>query len=452
MNVPRTVCLGFLIVIVVGAILLMMPFSITPDGLATIKNPIDYAVRALFTSTSAVCVTGLSVVDVGKFYTFWGQLFLCALVQIGGLGYMTATTFLLIFFGRRLGLRDKIALQQSLDVQALSGLGQLVRSIIGLTLIFEITGIFLLLLVFVPHYGLTQGLWLAIFHSVNSFNNAGFSTFSNSFMDYVTSPLLVAIVTGLIILGGLGYQTIMELYLWGRGRLSKTPNVPYFSLNFKIAMSTTIVLVLVGFIAFFNIEFNNPNTFGNLTFGQKILAAWFQAVTPRTAGFNTIDIGKMTTTGLFLTIALMFIGTNPGSTGGGIKTTTTRLLLSCTGAALKGRDQVIIYERHIPTVLLLKAVGVAFGSLLVVIASTTLITLTEGNNQEFITIFFEVVSAFATVGLSMGITANLSILAKLILIVTMYIGRVGILLLIASLRHEPKPQTIRYPEENLLVG
>jgi len=333
MTVSRTICLGFLAVIFVGTCLLMLPFS-------TAAGEWNSLVTALFTSTSAVCVTGLSVVDVGKFYSFWGQLFILMLVQIGGLGYMTATTVLLLLLGKRLGLREKIAVQQSLDVPGLSGLAGLLRSIIATTLLFELTGVILLMTVFLPQFRDRPllALWQSVFHSVNAFNNAGFSLFSDNLMQYVTNPIVNFTVTGLIIFGGIGYQVIMELYLWGRDCTSRNPKRSSFSLNFKVAITTTIALLIVGTIAFFATEFRNPNTLGTLSLPHKVMAAWFQSVTPRTAGFNTIDITKMTTAGLFITIAFMFIGASPGGTGGGIKTTTLRVLLASTKAVLQGKE------------------------------------------------------------------------------------------------------------------
>jgi len=444
MTVPRTICLGFLAVITIGTLLLMLPISMS-DG--SWNNPLI----AIFTATSAVCVTGLSVVDVGTFYSFWGQLFLVLLVQVGGLGYMTATTLLLLLLGRKFGLREKIAIQQSLDQPGLSGVVELVRSIIAMTLIFEISGIFLLMLVFVPDYGMERGLWLSIFHSVNSFNNAGFSLFPDSLIRYVRSPLLNLIVPALIILGGIGYEVIMEAYLWLRDRYHRRPEKVVFSLNFKVVTSTTLFLLILGTVFFLFAEFNNPQTFGQLSFPQKLMAAWFQSVTSRTAGFNTIDIGKMTNAGLFITVAFMLIGASPGSTGGGIKTTTIRVLFSCTKAVLQGKEEVLCYQRQIPMVLILKAIGVAVGSFMVVIGVITLIELTDPG-MEFIQVLFEVVSAFATVGLSTGITAGLSAFAKLVIIATMYIGRVGVLLLMLAILGDPSPSVVRYPEENLLVG
>ncbi|MGG6269361.1 TrkH family potassium uptake protein [Leptolyngbya sp. AN03gr2] len=446
MTVSRTICLGFLAVIFVGTCLLMLPFS-------TATGDWNSPVTALFTATSAVCVTGLSVVDVGKFYSFWGQLFIMLLVQVGGLGYMTATTVLLLLLGKRLGLRDKIAVQQSLDVQELSGLTGLLQSIIATTLVFELTGVILLMTVFVPQFRDQPlvALWQSVFHSVNAFNNAGFGLFSDNLVQYVTNPIVNFTVTGLIIFGGIGYQVIMELYFWGRDRMSRNPRKHTFSLNFRVATSTTIVLLLVGTFAFFATEFRNPATLGPLNLPQKLMAAWFQSVTPRTAGFNTIDITKMTTAGLFITIAFMFIGASPGSTGGGIKTTTLRVLLDCTKAVLQGKEVVLSSKRQIPMALILKAMGVLIGSIATVITATVLIATTDPE-LNFINILFEVVSAFATVGLTAFGTGNLSVAGQLLIVVVMYIGRVGILMLMSALLGDPKPSFVNYPEENLLVG
>ncbi|MFN6464993.1 MAG: TrkH family potassium uptake protein [Nostoc sp. DedVER02] len=445
MTVARTICLGFLAVIAVGTILLMMPFS-------TSNGAWNNLIVALFTSTSAVCVTGLSVVDPGTYFSFWGQFFIALLAQIGGLGYMTTTTFLILLIGRRFDMRQKIAIQQALDRPGMSGSTQVIRSIIATTLIFEITGTFLLLPAFVPEYGWSKGIWLAIFHSINAWNNAGFSLFKDNLIGYQSSFLVVFTITMLIIFGGIGYQVILEMYLWLRDRiLKKSIKTQRFSLDFKVATSTTLILLLLGLVAFFCIEIRNPETFGDLNLRDQILVAWFQSVTPRTAGFNTIDIGKMTTAGLFITIALMFLGASPGGTGGGIKTTTVRVLTSCTKAILQGKEEVLLYDRKIAISLILKAVGVLVASVTTVILATILISLTDPT-LDFIQILFEVVSAFATVGLSTGITGSISITAKLILIMTMYIGRVGVLLLMSAVLGDPRPSRIHYPEENLLVG
>ncbi|MCS6814393.1 MAG: ATPase, partial [Cyanobacteria bacterium] len=385
------------------------------------------------------------------YYTPIGQFVLMMEFQVGGLGYMTMTTFLLILIGKRFRLRDKLAIQQALDTPGLGGSKQIVTSIIAVTLIIELTGTFLLFLAFKQTNSPRTALWLALFHSISAFNNAGFSLFPNSLMTYVQSPLVSLTISGLIILGGIGYQVIMEAFLLVRDRLQQSQRCIILSLNFKIATATTAVLLIVGTIAFLVTEFHNPDTLKPLGSGGKLLAAWFQSVTTRTAGFNTIDNGKMTTAALCITIALMFIGASPGSTGGGIKTTTVRVLLAATRAALQGSEYVHMFQRQIPTALVLKAVGVFVGSLITVICASTLISLTDPT-IDFIKILFESVSAFATVGLSMGITAQLSKVADLVLIATMYIGRVGVLLLMAAFYGDASPSTVRRPEEDLLVG
>ncbi|MEQ9549051.1 MAG: TrkH family potassium uptake protein [Coleofasciculus sp. G3-WIS-01] len=444
MTIPRTICLGFLTMITIGTFLLILPIS-TQDGTWT------DLITALFTATSAVCVTGLAVVDTGSYFSGVGQVFVLALFQLGGLGYMTITTFMLLLVRRRFNLRHKIAIQQALDLPGLEKSTFVIRSIIATALLFELTGFFLLLLVFVPEHGWNQGLWLALFHSISAWNNAGFSLFADSLMGYQSSILLIGIISGLIILGGIGQPVIFEVYLWLRDRVMNKHEKLTFSLNLKVATSTTLFLLILGTIAFFFVEVNNPETLGELSLQNQVLNAWFQSVTTRTAGFNAIDLGKMTAAGLFMTIAFMFIGASPGGTGGGIKTTTFRVLVSCTKAMLQGKEEVYLYERQVPLNLILKAMAVLVGSVGTVILATILIAIADPQ-VDFIQLLFEVVSAFATVGLSTGITASLSAWGKLILVGTMFIGRVGILVFMGTLLGDPRPSHIRYPEENLLVG
>ena len=456
MGVPRTICLGFLAMITVGTLLLVLPLSVA-DPLSAVNAPEEYNlllawVIALFTATSAVCVTGLSVVDVSQYYNGFGQLIVLLLAQIGGLGYMTATTFLILLLGRRFCLKDKMAIQQTMDTPGMAGAKQLIQSIISLTLIFELTGAFLLMLAWVPEMGLGKGIWFSIFHSVSAFNNAGFSLFPDSLVGYAQSPVVMFAISLMIIAGGIGYQVIMEGFLALREFFKKGPGKFWVSLQFKVVTSSTLVLLIGGAIAFLVTEYNNPNTLGAETgFVPKLMLAWFQSVTTRTAGFNSLDIGAMTTAGLFLTIAFMFVGASPGGTGGGVKTTTMRVLVDCTRAVLRGKEEVICYNRRLPTELILKAVAVVFGSMMSVILCTVLLSWAEPN-LPFIALFFEAVSAYATVGISMGITGILSLPSKLLVILTMYAGRVGILLLISALISESKPSSIRYPEDDLLVG
>ncbi|WP_448527748.1 TrkH family potassium uptake protein [Parathermosynechococcus lividus] len=453
LTVPRTICLGFLAVITVGTLLLWLPWS-TSNGQ---WNPF---VIALFTATSAVCVTGHIIVDTPTHFSTFGHLIILLLIQVGGLGYMTATTFLIILLGRKFNLRQKIAVQQALDRRGIQGARQLVRSILGLAFLFEITGTLLLWFVFRQDYGDLRGLWLAVFHSISAWNNAGFSLFSDSLMSYQTSVPLNFVISALIIFGGIGYDVIFEFYLWltdclrhwGRPRyLVRKASQMTFSLNFKIVTSTTGVLLILGTVMLLLTELRLPEGFGQFSLDQKLLLAWFQSVTARTAGFNTVDIGSFRNSGLFIMIALMFIGGSPGGTAGGIKTTTFRILTGITKSTLQGKDVVLLYRRQVPPTLIMKAVAVTVGSMFTVLISTTLIAIADPE-VNFINILFETVSAFATVGLSTGITSGLTVFSKFVLVVTMFAGRVGILLLMAAIIGDPRPSNIQYPEENLLVG
>ncbi|MEB3311359.1 MAG: TrkH family potassium uptake protein [Snowella sp.] len=448
MTISRTICLGFLAVIAVGTLLLMMPFA-TTDG-----HWGNFLV-SLFMSTSAVCVTGLAVVDPNTHFSFWGELILLMLVQIGGLGYMTMTTFLMILIGRKFDLQQRFAIQESFDRPFLQGSRNLVKSIIATTLIFELTGSFFLIYKFSQRYDLADALWFGIFHSVSAFNNAGFSLFKDGLMGYYDSIIINVVITGLIIFGGIGYQFIIELYLWLENIRERSKRRFEFSLNFKIVLRMTLFLLFLGTVSFLFIEYQNPETIADFSFKDKLMAAWFQSVTTRTAGFNTINNGALEINSLLITMIFMFIGSSPSGTGGGIKTTTVSILANCTRSVLRGQEEVITYKRTIPTSLILKAIAVVFGSVLTVIVATSLITFIEfklTSSVAAVAILFEVVSAFATVGLSMGITANLSALSQVVIIAVMYVGRVGVILLIAAIIGDPRPTTIQYPEENLLIG
>jgi trk system potassium uptake protein len=444
MNISRTICFGFLAVITIGTFLLLLPIAGTSG---TWNSPLV----ALFTTTSSVCVTGLSIVDVGTYFSFWGQLIIAIEAQVGGLGYMTVTTFLMLLLGRRFGFKQKLAIQDSFDRPFLQGSKSLISSIIYTTLIFEIAGAALMFPTFAQQYGVGTGLWYAIFHSVSAWNNAGFALPKDNLMSYSASIPINVAITGLIVFGGIGYQVIIEMYMAIYHRLRRQPGRFLWSLNFKVVVSSTILLLCLGTGAFFLTELRNPETIANWSFGHQMMAAWFQSVTTRTAGFNTIDNGKMTNAGLLVTMGLMFIGASPSGTGGGIKTTTFGILASATRSVLQGKSVVVMFERVVSTELLVKAVAVVFGSAAVVVLASVVIALSDGKFGA-VQVLFEVVSAFATVGLSTGITAQLSGFAQLVLVVVMYTGRVGVVLLIAAILGDPKPSAVKYPSENLLVG
>jgi trk system potassium uptake protein TrkH len=325
------------------------------------------------------------------------------------------------------------------------------KSVIATTLVFELTATLVMLTVFAQKYDFRYAVWLSLFHSISAWNNAGFGLFKDNLMSYQSSIIINLAITGLIIFGGIGYQVIIEFYTWSIHRFRYKRKGFVFSLNYKVAISTTIFLLVMGTLAFLFTEQGNGDTLANLSIKDKLLAAWFQSVTSRTAGFNTIDIGKISVEGLSITIALMFIGASPSGTGGGIKTTTFRILYNCTRSVLRGHEEVTLYQRRIPMPLILKSMAVVFGSVIAIIISTLAISFVE-TDFKMIQLFFEVVSAFGTVGLSMGITAALSPISKLIIVFMMYLGRVGVILLIAAIIGDPKPTVINYPEENLLVG
>lgn len=444
MTVPRTICAGFLMLIALGTVLLFLP-------LATASGEWNDPIVAFFTATSAVCVTGLIVVDTGSYYSPLGQFIILLLIQVGGLGYMTATTVLLLILKRRLKLKERLAVQKSMDIQELAGARSLIVSIISMTLIIELTGTFCLLPVMTRDYGTGFGLWSSIFHSVSAFNNAGFSLFEDSMVQYANSTWVTLVITILVIFGGIGYQVIMEAFSWGRDRLRGVQKRGNFSLNFKIVIMTSIVLLVLGTIAFLILEYRNPETLRAASFENKLTAAWFQSVIARTAGFNSIDIGGMEDASLFLMIALMFIGASPGSTGGGVKTTTIFILFVCTRTVLRGYDEVLAYRREIPPPRVLRAIGVVVGSGFTVVGVTIALALFNPE-FNFLRLLFEAVSAFATVGLSTGITADLATPAQLVIIATMYVGRVGVLLFMAALVGDHSPTLVKYPEEDLLVG
>ena len=396
MTISRTICLGFLAAIAIGTGLLMMPFAITEGHWGNF-------LVALFTATSAVCVTGLSVVDPSAYFSFWGELSIALLAQVGGLGYMTLTTFLMLIIGRKFDLQQRFAIQESFDRPFVQGSKNLIKSVIATTLLFEISGAIILFLVFVQDYPPLEALWYAIFHSISAFNNAGFSLFSDSLVQYKNSIPLNLTITILIIFGGIGYQVILELYFWLKW-IFKHPHRGFsFSLNFKVVMRVTFFLLLLGLVGILALESQSPQSFVDVPTQNRLMVAWFQSVTTRTAGFNTINLTQLNATTLVLIMLLMFVGASPSGTGGGIKTTTFAILANCTRSALRGQERVIMYELRIPPQLILKAIAVVFGSVMTVVISLGLLIFLEAGVGT-VELAFEAVSAFATVGLSLGIT------------------------------------------------
>lgn len=398
--------------------------------------------NAFFTATSATCVTGLIVLDTGKDFSAFGQLVILILLQCGGLGIMTMSTMFAFLAGKRISLRQRLIMQESLNQFSIGGLVRLAKYILIFTAVIEVAGASILFFYWQRIYSPLQALYLAVFHSISAFCNAGFSLFSNSIMHYKGDLIINLIFMILIILGGIGFLVLLELFQYGKNGT--------LSLHTKLALRISLILIIIGFIIIFFIESNNPSTMGNLNFSEKIYSSIFQSVTARTAGFNTIHIGNMQNATLFLIIILMFIGASPSSTGGGIKTTTFGLLILYVWSSLKGKEEIQIFKRRISRDIVPKVLTVIILSLGLVIIMTILLSYVEG--ESFIKVLFEVVSAFGTVGLSTGITSSLSIAGKIIIIITMFAGRIGPLALALSLIQKREPEMIRYPEEKIMVG
>jgi len=438
MTPSQVLVVGFASVIIVGSVLLMLPQS-TSAGRTT--RYID----ALFTATSAVCVTGLVTVDTSTHWTRFGQVVTILLIQVGGLGIMTMSTLFAFILGKRISLRERLLIQEALGQSRIAGLVRLTRAILLVTFLFEGIGAAVLAIRFAMDMPLPRAIGFGIYHSISAFCNAGFDLFGNSFAGYVGDPIVNLVVTGLVISGGIGFFVITDLYSTRFGRTGR------LSLHSKIALKVTGALILLGTVLIYLFERTNPATLGGLSPLARVLASYFHAVTPRTAGFNTLPVGKMAASSLFLTIVLMFIGASPGGTGGGIKTTTFAALVASVFATVSGRQDVDVEDRRLARDVVDRSLAIALMSLGLVVAVTTLLTLTE--KAGFLEILFETTSAFGTVGLSMGLTRNLSTLGKILLIATMFAGRVGPLTIAVAIAQRQKPPNhVRLPEDKVMVG
>ncbi|MBH5318278.1 Ktr system potassium transporter B [Paenibacillus sp. GSMTC-2017] len=436
LNPHQLTAIGFAIIILIGGLLLALPISSTSGASIGILD-------ALFTSTSAVCVTGLVVLDTGQDFTLFGQLIIMLLIQIGGMGFMTYGVIIALILGKRIGLKQRVFLQESTKSSSIQGLVKLVLSIFFITLTFEAVGALILWLRWIPDLGLGQAAYYAVFHSVSSFNNAGFGLWSDSLVRYVGDPIVNIVISMLYIAGGIGFMVIVDIYR--KRRWSK------FALHTKIVLLISTLLSVGGFIIIFILELFNPAVFGHLTLSEQLWAAYFQSTTTRTAGFNSIDLAGMLTASQFLMVFLMFIGASSGSTGGGIKTNTFMVLLVAMYSNIRGRSQVHIFKRKISNELVLSALSVIMISLSLVLVVSFILTITEPG-QQFIDLLFEATSAFATVGMSLGITPELSPVGKAIIIFTMFAGRLGPLTLAFALANKQRDSKIGYPEEKVLIG
>ncbi len=435
LNPPRILALGFMLLIIIGALLLNLPIA-SQNG-----ESIGF-INALFTSASAVCVTGLVVVNTATHWTLFGQTVIILLIQMGGLGIMTMATIVAMISGRKISLKERLVIKEQLNQEILSGLVKLTKYVIYLTLFIEGIGALFLSIKFIPQFGLIKGIWFSVFHAVSAFCNAGFDITGNSLMDYNNSVLVMLTVASLIVLGGIGFGVILDVV---RNRKWRK-----LSLHSKLAISFTVFLIFFGTIIFYILESNNPLTMQEFTFKEKTLASLFASITPRTAGFNSIDVAGMNQSSTLLTIILMFIGGSPGSTAGGVKTVTMLVLIISTISIIKGERDVEVFKRRIPYETIFKSIAIIMIGIALVFFVTFILTLTE--DQEFLNILFETTSAFGTVGLSRGITPELSNAGKLILTLTMYSGRVGPLTLAFAVGYKEEHKRFRYAEGNITVG
>lgn len=429
----QTIIVGFITIILVGAGLLSLPIA-SESG-----RPTPF-LTALFTATSATCVTGLVVVDTADHFSTFGELVILVLIQLGGFGYMTSWAILALILGRRIGLRERIILTEAHNLYDLGGVVRFTRRLILLALIVEASGAAILALRWLGEEPLGRALYLGVFHSISAFNNAGFDLMGGfkSLTAYAGDPVVSLVMAGLIILGGLGFSVLFDL----RSRR--------LTLHSKTVLLATGMLIGVGAALIALFEFANPKTLGALPVPVRLLAAFFQAVTPRTAGFNTVEIGSLAEPTLMLIVALMFIGASPGGTGGGIKTTTFMAPLAVILSSIRGTGDPVMFRRRIQTQNIYKALTIAFVSLAFVFAMSVLLAVVE--RVEFLPALFEITSGFGTVGLSTGLTPHLSPWGRIIVMLTVFSGRVGLLTVAFGLTRRHRPPRVRYPEERLYIG
>ena len=435
---------GFLALILLGGLLLSLPIaSATGESMGLFNS--------FFTATSAVCVTGLVAVDTGTALSLFGQIVLLLLIQTGGLGFMIFATLVMVLLGRRISLKNRVMIRESMSAATLSGLIRLSLWYGGMALCIELAGAALLSLRFVPLYGWGKGLYYSLFHAVSAFCNAGFDLFGHfsSLTSFAHDPLVVLTVSMLILLGGLGFSVMFECIHCHR-------DFRRLSLHAKLVLTVSLGLLVVGTLGFLLLERSNPSTLGaeGMSFGDKLLNAFFQSVTLRTAGFNTIDLGAMRESSKLWSVILMFIGASPASTGGGVKTTTMGVLFLLVLSVIRGQDDVTVMKRRLPIDLMRQALSILFISLCMLLAGTMVITLFEQDERSFLDLLFESTSAMATVGVTAIGTPALHQPSKLMLMLMMYFGRVGPLTLALALAHKQNATKnhLKYPEDKIMIG
>ncbi|TDL30733.1 Ktr system potassium transporter B [Jeotgalibacillus sp. S-D1] len=433
LNPPQLLIAVFLISIVIGSWLLKLPFS---------HNGSLSWLDALFTAVSAMTVTGLAVVDTGTTYTLFGEIVIMGLIQLGGLGIMTFAVLFFLLLGKKIGFKERLIIQQSLNQNAAGGIIRLAIQLTIFALIIETFAVIMLSTVWVPELGLWEGLYFSLFHAVSAFNNAGFGLRPDSLMAYAGNPTVNLVISALFILGGIGFTVLIDAWY--------SRSVRQWSLHTKMMVFGTLVINSVAMLYIFLNEFSNPLTLGALPLDDKLWASYFQAVSPRTAGFNSLDIASLDDSTILFIIVLMFIGAGSASTGGGIKVTTFLIIVLATISFFKRKAEINIFNREIRQELVFKSLAIAMSSVLLVVGALLILTHSE-QGMSFIELVFETVSAFGTVGLSMGITGDLSVIGKTVLIIVMFVGKIGPLTLAFSIA-KPDHSKIKYPKSDVLAG
>ena len=435
----QIIAIGFLLIILAGAILLRLPIA-SRAGTAT---PF---IDSLFTAASATCVTGLVVYDTYTHWSIFGQLVILLLIQIGGLGFMSMATLISMFLRRKIGLKQRELMREAVNSMYLGGIVRLTRHILIGTILCESIGAILLAIRFCPEMGLWKGIYYAIFHSVSAFCNAGFdlmgrfSQFS-SLTRYSGDVLVNLVIMSLIVIGGIGFFVWEDIY-------KHKFTFRSYQLHTKIVLTTTAVLIIVPSILFFLME--RGSALKEMSTLQAVIVSAFQSITPRTAGFNTVDIASLRSSTILLTMILMMIGGSSGSTAGGIKTTTFAVLIISTASVVKGRNFLRAYERRLEENALKRACAVFFTYLCVAVGATLILSLLQDFTME--QLLFEVFSAMGTVGLTLGITTDLGTTSKMLIALLMYFGRVGVLTIALAFTKTPENIPVEYPCEKIMIG
>lgn len=426
--------------ILLGSLILMLPVS------AAAGKNIGF-IDALFMATSATCVTGLATISLADDFSIFGQMIILILTQVGGLGIMTLSSSMAVIMGKNLQMREQVIMQDVLDTQSSAELLTLIVDIIRYTFVIEFVGAILLTIGFYQDgFEIGQALYFGFYHSIMAFCNAGFALFNNSFEDFKFEPLLHITLAVLLILGGIGFSVMKDVITTMKSKRSFRT----LSVHTKIVLSINTLLWAFGTIYLFFGEF--LHAFQEMSMWERLQVSFFQSVSPRTAGFNTINLNALHPHSIYMMILLMFIGASPGSTGGGVKTTTFAVLLQSVTATLRGKFDVEFFERRVPSATVVKSIAIFIISLIVV-SSGILVMMRIEPDKSFLAIFFEVTSAFATVGLSLGITPFLSVLGKVVITIMMFIGRVGPLTLVLAIGSRAvMPSKVEYPEGKILIG